>query len=304
MNKPITMTSSIIQHDIIDVDRSLVQTGSINQNIKLNNKVNKESGVKRQREQVDKNKRKRQKPLEQHKKKLTARRITKDDEIETIDFIPGKKTSQFFIQSNYIPRTLLFYNQRRLSILPTFPPVIFNNSPQLLLANVSINELSSVQLARREHGKYQSSFKVLNPDPITPSLMIKFYNKMFGSILERFKMNLLHYFVWHVQLTHIPQPPPGYKFSKRQIKTQVEFFKKNLINERLVDDIYVYNAKIIAVMPPNTSDLFRRIVHLLFVTHTETKLNALGHIFTNTDAVNIRNGIWCANLIRRTIVPT
>ncbi|CAF1526958.1 unnamed protein product [Rotaria sordida] len=106
------------------------------------------------------------------------------------------------------------------------------------------------------------------------------------------------------RLAHIPQPPPGYKFSKRQIETQVEFFKKNLINEQFVDDIYVYNAKIIAVMPPNTSDLFRRIVHSLFVTHTETKLNALGHIFTNPDSVNIRNGIWCANLIHRTIVST
>ncbi|CAF1343601.1 unnamed protein product [Rotaria sp. Silwood1] len=205
-----------------------------------------------------------------------------------------KKKSQFIIQCNYIPRTLLFYNQRRLSILPTFPSVIFNNSPQLLLANVSINELSSVQLARREHGKYQSSFKVLNPDPITPSLMIKFYNQRFGTILECFKLDrsiLDHNYARLDEFITL-------------FRLALEFFKKNLINERFVNDIYVYNAKIIAVVPPNTSDLFRRIVHSLFVTHTETKLNALGHIFTNTDAVNIRNGIWCANLIRRTIVPT
>ncbi|CAF1647128.1 unnamed protein product [Rotaria sp. Silwood1] len=160
--------------------------------------------------------------------------------------------------------------------------------------NVSINELSSVQLARREHGKYQSSFKVLNPDPITPSLMIKFYNQRFGTILERFKLDLSILDHNYARLDEFIT----------LFRLALEFFKKNLINERFVNDIYVYNAKIIAVVPPNTSDLFRRIVHSLFVTHTETKLNALGHIFTNTDAVNIRNGIWCANLIRRTIVPT
>ncbi|CAF1647130.1 unnamed protein product [Rotaria sp. Silwood1] len=60
MNKPITITSSIKQNDIIDVDRSLVQPGSTDQNVKSNNQVNKESGIKRQWEELDEDKSKRQ----------------------------------------------------------------------------------------------------------------------------------------------------------------------------------------------------------------------------------------------------
>ncbi|CAF4248487.1 unnamed protein product, partial [Rotaria sordida] len=89
-----------------------------------------------------------------------------------------------------------------------------------------------------------------------------------------------------------------YKFSKRQIEQQIEFFEKNMIKNPFHEQIDIYHAAIIAVLPPNTSDLFRQIVHSLFVTHTEAKLNVLGHVFDRTGYMNVRYGIWCANLVR------
>ncbi|CAF1348935.1 unnamed protein product [Rotaria sordida] len=99
-------------------------------------------------------------------------------------------------------------------------------------------------------------------------------------------------------LHNIRKPPQGYKFSKRQIEQQIEFFEKNMIKNPFYEQIDIYHAAIIAVLPPNTSDLFRQIVHSLFVTHTEAKLNVLGHVFDRTGYMNVRYGIWCANLVR------
>jgi hypothetical protein len=62
---------------------------------------------------------------------------------------------------------------------------------------------------------------------------------------------------------------------------------------------YVYTATTIAVLPLNTSDLFREILHSLFVTRAEVKLNTLGHLFQPSFDVHIDRGIWCAQLIRR-----
>jgi hypothetical protein len=41
------------------------------------------------------------------------------------------------------------------------------------------------------------------------------------------------------------------------------------------------------------------MVHSLFVTHSESKLNTLGHLFENTSHVDANEGIWCANLVHR-----
>ncbi|CAF1361912.1 unnamed protein product [Rotaria sp. Silwood1] len=102
-------------------------------------------------------------------------------------------------------------------------------------------------------------------------------------------------------LNDLPNPPEGYRFSKRQIEKQIHFFRKNFPGTKLFDKVPLYNATIIAVLPPNTSDLFRQIIHSLFVTHTEAKLNTLGHIFDLNMNTNIRQDVWCANLVRRSI---
>ncbi|CAF2994453.1 unnamed protein product [Rotaria sp. Silwood2] len=493
------------------------------------------------------------------KKRATCQSTTSknNQEIQLIDLATPKKASSFTIQSVYIPITISAYNRRRVSILPTFPSVIFNDNPQLLLANVPAFELSAEQLASRQEGRYKCSFVITNPDPTTPSIMIKFYNKMFGTIHQRFKLDLSildhnfarlqeylmlfrttrarilpgnkstedlvelsedelpqllefylqidvdlfymktcsfrgaqprfeaegifsmkptdclytmskcsscklclmpivdensdrppvefnrfgkHRFVNkyesilncpvdcntknyiyvlicvcnefdfiseskfrleerlnnHCQIAnnairkfligqgnhrnrqqhepygqssnkdnmllyqhtmqcsvaiqmfleknpaywpfvpmsneqanqdnisyrsirssittttnnvnptddpeiqnyfaHLPPPPAGFKFSKRQIEKQIDIFRKNILNETFNNNVYVYNAAIIAVMPPFTTDLFRRIIHYLFVTHTEAKLNTFGHIFMNTDNIRLRNGLWCAKL--------
>ncbi|CAF2056892.1 unnamed protein product [Rotaria magnacalcarata] len=97
-------------------------------------------------------------------------------------------------------------------------------------------------------------------------------------------------------LNNIPVPPHGFKFSQRQIEQQIQFFQTNKLLEPFHDQVNIYNGTIIAVLPPNTTDLFRRMVHSLFVTHTEAKLNTLGHLFSLPQYHTIRNGLWCANL--------
>jgi hypothetical protein len=97
----------------------------------------------------------------------------------------------------------------------------------------------------------------------------------------------------------LPKPPAGYRFSMQQIRQQYEFFERKLYNENVYYNSYVYSATIIAVLPLDTSDLFREMLHALFVTHAETKLNTLGHLFPSSIHVNIDRGIWCAQLVRR-----
>ncbi|CAF2835561.1 unnamed protein product [Rotaria sp. Silwood2] len=102
-------------------------------------------------------------------------------------------------------------------------------------------------------------------------------------------------------LKDLPNPPEGYRFSKRQVEKQIHFFRKNFHSTKLYDEVPLYNATIIAALPHNTSGLFRQIIHSLFVTHTEAKLNTLGHIFDMNMDINIRQGAWCANLVRRSV---
>lgn len=472
----------------------------------------------------------------------TTTASSNNNNIELINLITPTKNIHTIDQPNYLPRTIHFYNQQRLSILPTFPIVSYNDTPHLLLANVSMNQLSSEELARRETGKYRCKFIIVDPDPSASSIMMKTYHQLFTPIYERFHIDLaildhnygrlkayidlfrsarnrilcttqdryepmtdlnenelpqllefylqidvdLFYmktcsfrdaqpcsinqglfcsnqpqccytmsrcdycelcsmnspvqfnryeryrfvngyesilncpasckttnFIYvltcvcgefdfvsetkfslgvrlqghrriannlirkslvgeqnlkHIRLTdenkistqkenmllyrhtmqcsaaiqcfldhnpsywafvplpieeanqknnsyqqmhtinhdielflkNIPKPPQSYQFSKRQIDKQIEFFQRNMLNAPFNDQVNVYKATIIALLPPNTSDLFRRIVHSLFVTHTEAKLNTLGHIFdSSTRTIILRNRHWCDNLIRR-----
>ena len=100
----------------------------------------------------------------------------------------------------------------------------------------------------------------------------------------------------------LPKPPSGYKFSKLQVSKQHEFFRLKLYKEKINYNYDVYRATLIAVLPMDTSDLFRQLVHSMFVTHAESKLNTIGHLFPNTAPVDAHEGAWCANLVYRLTV--
>ena len=97
----------------------------------------------------------------------------------------------------------------------------------------------------------------------------------------------------------LPKPPVGYEFSKLQIEKQHEFFRLKLHKERVSYNRHIYGATLIAVLPLNTSDLFRQMVHSLFVTHSESKLNTIGHLFQNTSPIDANEVVWCVHLVRR-----
>ncbi|CAF2835526.1 unnamed protein product [Rotaria sp. Silwood2] len=66
---------------------------------------------------------------------VKRQRRTTTRQIEIIDVVAPNRTPIGLYQPNYIPRTLHFYNQHRLSILPTFPSRDNNDAdnPSLLL---------------------------------------------------------------------------------------------------------------------------------------------------------------------------
>lgn len=103
-------------------------------------------------------------------------------------------------------------------------------------------------------------------------------------------------------LSALPKPPLGYKFSNSQLQQQYEFFALQAYKKFINVNYLVYHSKIIALLPVNTSDLFRRLVHSLLVTHTEAKLNVVGHIFTHPFKTPISQHVWCENLRRRPVL--
>ena len=100
------------------------------------------------------------------------------------------------------------------------------------------------------------------------------------------------------RLTDVPQCPEGYQFSRRQLAKQYEYFAKQLDRQPPHPDLNLYQAKIIALLPLEASELFRQVIHALFVTHSEAKLNTMGHLFDSNTQTYIHNGVWCENLVR------
>ena len=102
------------------------------------------------------------------------------------------------------------------------------------------------------------------------------------------------------RLTYVPQPPEGYQFSRRQLMKQYDYFSmksdRKLPNERLD----IYQAKMIALLPSNASESLRQIIHALFVTHAETKLNTMGQLFDLIEENPRHQRIWCENFHRQT----
>lgn len=100
------------------------------------------------------------------------------------------------------------------------------------------------------------------------------------------------------RLNFIPRPPDGYQFTRRQLTKQYEYFAMKLDRKLPNERLDLYKAKMIAVLPVDASESFRQIIHALFVTHAETKLNTMGHLFDPNGQANIHMGIWCENLIQ------
>lgn len=103
------------------------------------------------------------------------------------------------------------------------------------------------------------------------------------------------------RLTYVPEPPEGYQFSRRQLVKQYQYFSAKLDKKSLNDRLDIYQAKMIALLPSNASESFRQMIHALFVTHAETKLNTLGHLFDLIESTTPGHPrIWCENFHRQT----
>ena len=96
----------------------------------------------------------------------------------------------------------------------------------------------------------------------------------------------------------VPDPPKEYQFTYQQLAKQYDYFAMKLDQKLPNERSNLYKAKIIAVLPINASDSFRQIIHALFVTHAETKLNTMGQLFYSHGQTDIQMGIWCENLNR------
>ena len=101
-------------------------------------------------------------------------------------------------------------------------------------------------------------------------------------------------------VNNVPKPPPGFDFSLDQRQQQAQFFRAE--EDRLVprDQVDLYNADIIVVLPDSCSELLRQLIESLLITHTECKLNELGHLVGAMSPPDpTAHGLWCANLTRR-----
>ena len=106
----------------------------------------------------------------------------------------------------------------------------------------------------------------------------------------------------------VPKPPVGYIFSNRQIVSQTEYFHKRQDRNLPNQDIDLYHATIVAVLPESCSDMFRYTIESMFITHADAKLNTVGHVlnydqptdyFLMNDPWLIRGDEWCQGLLRR-----
>ena len=106
----------------------------------------------------------------------------------------------------------------------------------------------------------------------------------------------------------VPKPPMRHTFSNRQIVLQTEYFHKKRDKNLPNQEIDLYDATIVAVLPENCSDMLRYTIESMFITHAEAKLNTVGHVlnhdqptdyFLLNDPWLIRGDDWCQGLVRR-----
>ncbi|CAF1457059.1 unnamed protein product [Rotaria sordida] len=76
----------------------------------------------------------------------------------------------------------------------------------------------------------------------------------------------------------VPKPPKGFTFSNRQIMLQTQYFHKTQDRTLPNQDIDLYNATIVAVLPETCTDMFLYIIESLFITHVEPNLNTISNI--------------------------
>lgn len=64
---------------------------------------------------------------------------------------------------------------------------------------------------------------------------------------------------------------------------------------------------LLCIVPDHCSHTLKHIIEALLITHTETKLNKLGHLDGNVPLTmnnDIDRGNWCHNLVRRPILSS
>ncbi|CAF1247490.1 unnamed protein product [Rotaria sordida] len=81
-----------------------------------------------------------------------------------------------------------------------------------------------------------------------------------------------------VYVDAVPKPPKGLTFFNRQIMLQTRYFHKTRDRTLPNQDIDVYDATILAVLPETCSDMFRFTIESLFITYAETNLNSIGNV--------------------------
>ncbi|CAF1399429.1 unnamed protein product [Adineta steineri] len=102
------------------------------------------------------------------------------------------------IHEEYQIRTLGQHNMARMSILPTFPPVVSQSSPtiaNLLLTNVSIESLTKEQRERAHNHRFPKLFKLeMNLDnhqtSLCNSFLLYFYDNLYMKLNKRLKVDI------------------------------------------------------------------------------------------------------------------
>ncbi|CAF4923443.1 unnamed protein product, partial [Rotaria magnacalcarata] len=89
-----------------------------------------------------------------------------------------------------------------------------------------------------------------------------------------------------IYVESVPKPSTGYIFSNRQIGLQLSYFNKKRDKDLPNQDIDLYNATIVAVLPDTCSEMLRLTFESLFITHAETKLNTIGNILNKNSTGN------------------
>ncbi|CAF1382717.1 unnamed protein product [Rotaria sordida] len=125
---------------------------------------------------------------------------------------------------------------------------------------------------------------------------------------EEFNWNIRSKEDTKIYVEAVPKPPKRLTFSNRQILLQTQYFHKTRDRALPNQDIDLYNATIVAVLPETCSDMFRFTIESLFITYAETNLNSIGNVLNTNqngdhypmnDPWLIRGNEWCHGLLRR-----